>query len=307
MGYLSYPKTSKVKLSNNFTLIEFSCQGGGCCSTTVVNEDLVKILQKISDHFDNVPITITSGYRCPVHNRNVGGATGSRHTKGDAADIVVSGHTPREVAKYAESIGVKGIGLYETSADGYFVHVDTRPTKSFWYGQSQKYMATFANLSTGSSNSGSSGSSDPSNSDYLLYSGSKGQAVKSLQQNLIKLGYDCGAYGADGVYGSSTVQAVKKFQKDHDLPDDGIAGNLTLTAVTKAISELSSDDPSIPTSGKVRVTASGLYVRSGVGTHYSSVKVLPKNTICEIVESQDGWGKLKDGSGWICLEYTEKA
>ena len=62
---------------------------------------------------------------------------------GMAADISISGIAPSEIAKYAESIGVLGIGLYETAADGYFVHVDTRTTKSFWYGHAQKRMTTF--------------------------------------------------------------------------------------------------------------------------------------------------------------------
>ena len=50
-----------------------------------------------------------------------------------AADIAVRGIAPAEVAKYAEFIGILGIGLYETDVDGYFVHVDTRTTKSFSY------------------------------------------------------------------------------------------------------------------------------------------------------------------------------
>ena len=48
---------------------------------------------------------------------------------------MVEGIHPSEVAKFAESIGILGIGLYETNSDGYFVHIDTRTTKSFWYGQ----------------------------------------------------------------------------------------------------------------------------------------------------------------------------
>jgi uncharacterized protein YcbK (DUF882 family) len=95
---------------------------------------LVDYLQKIRDYFKR-PITITSAYRCAIHNRNVGGATGSYHSQGKAADIVVDGVTPLEVAQYAESIGIKGIGLYETDSDGHFVHIDTRTYKSFWYGQ----------------------------------------------------------------------------------------------------------------------------------------------------------------------------
>ena len=63
--------------------------------------------------------------------------------QGRAADIVVQGVSSREVAKYAESIGILGIGLYETSADGYFTHIDTRTTKSFWYGQNEQPRTTF--------------------------------------------------------------------------------------------------------------------------------------------------------------------
>ena len=33
------------------------------------------------------PITVTSGYRCPVVNRAVGGAANSQHMRGEAADI----------------------------------------------------------------------------------------------------------------------------------------------------------------------------------------------------------------------------
>lgn len=33
------------------------------------------------------PIKVSSGYRCPTLNRAIGGATGSQHMKGEAADI----------------------------------------------------------------------------------------------------------------------------------------------------------------------------------------------------------------------------
>ena len=33
------------------------------------------------------PIVVNSGFRCPLHNRTVGGATGSQHMRGEAADI----------------------------------------------------------------------------------------------------------------------------------------------------------------------------------------------------------------------------
>jgi len=63
---------------------------------------------------------------------------------------VVSGVSSREVAKYAESIGILGIGLYETSNDGFFTHIDTRTTKSFWYGQNEQPRSTFGGATSGS-------------------------------------------------------------------------------------------------------------------------------------------------------------
>lgn len=137
-----YTKGTKTKLSSNFSSNEFDCHGKNCCSETIVEQDLINYLQKIREHF-NKPVHISSGYRCPVHNKNVNGATGSRHVKGMAADIYIDGIAPVEIAKYAESIGVLGIGLYETQKDGFFVHVDTRTTKSFWYGQAQERRTTF--------------------------------------------------------------------------------------------------------------------------------------------------------------------
>ena len=58
-----------------------------------------------------------------------------------AADIVVKGVAPKDVAAYAEAIGIKGIGLYPT-----FTHIDTRRKKSFWYGAQQEARSTFGAL-----------------------------------------------------------------------------------------------------------------------------------------------------------------
>ncbi len=145
MAVTTYKKSDRIQLSKNFNSYEFRCGlGRPCaCQTTLIDEKLVEILQMLRDHWPGHALHITSGYRCPAYNRSVGGATGSYHSKGMAADITVDGVAPREVAKYAESIGVLGIGLYETQADGFFVHVDTRTYKFFWYGQEQAPRTTF--------------------------------------------------------------------------------------------------------------------------------------------------------------------
>lgn len=134
---MAYKKGNAVRLSNNFVSTEFDCKGNGCCSETLIDEKLVNYLQQIRNHFGR-PVIINSGYRCTSHNKAVNGATKSKHLSGMAADIYINGIEPKEVAKYAESIGIKGIGLYDT-----FVHIDTRTTKSFWYGSNQEYRSTF--------------------------------------------------------------------------------------------------------------------------------------------------------------------
>ena len=147
MAIKTYKKGTATKLSTNFKSTEFDCHGSGCCTQTKVDEKLVELLQKIRDYFGK-PVQVSSAYRCETHNKSVGGATGSRHKSGEAADIYISGVKPAEIAKYAESIGILGIGLYETDADGHFVHVDTRTTKSFWYGQAQEKRTTFGGAAT---------------------------------------------------------------------------------------------------------------------------------------------------------------
>ena len=142
MAIKTYVKGQSQKLSENFDVIEFKCKGSGCCSRTLIDDQLVKYLQQIRDHFGR-KVGINSAYRCPTHNRNVKGGSKSYHIQGKAADIVVEGVAPAEVAKYAESIGILGIGLYETPRDGFFVHIDTRTTKAFWYGQKQARRTTF--------------------------------------------------------------------------------------------------------------------------------------------------------------------
>lgn len=56
--------------------------------------------------------------------------------------------------------------------------------------------------------------------------------VRALQQKLSSLGYDAGA--ADGIYGSNTAAAVRRFQRAQGLTADGIAGPNTRAALARA-------------------------------------------------------------------------
>lgn len=120
----SLSKDGENSLCNNFKVKEFRCKDGS--DTILIDADFVQnYLQKIRDHFC-AAVTVNSGYRTAAYNKKVGGAANSYHVKGQAFDIVVSGHTPAEVAKYAQALGIKGIIQYNT-----FVHVDSRTAK-YW-------------------------------------------------------------------------------------------------------------------------------------------------------------------------------
>lgn len=112
------------QVSTNFKVKEFRCKDGS--DQILIDVDLVRDkLQAIRDHFA-APVTINSAYRTQTYNIKVGGAAKSYHFTGQAFDIVVKGHTPAEVARYAQSLGINGIIQYNS-----FVHVDLREGK-YW-------------------------------------------------------------------------------------------------------------------------------------------------------------------------------
>lgn len=59
--------------------------------------------------------------------------------------------------------------------------------------------------------------------------GSSGEAVTTIQTKLKRWGYYDGS--VDGIYGSATVAAVKRFQKANGLTADGICGTATQKAL----------------------------------------------------------------------------
>ena len=65
--------------------------------------------------------------------------------------------------------------------------------------------------------------------------GDQGTYVIECQQDLIQLGYDVGATGADGKFGRKTEAAVKAFQANNGLKVDGIVGQATWGALIAAV------------------------------------------------------------------------
>lgn len=213
MSVITYSlKTDGSKnLSTNFKVKEFACKDGS--DTVLIDSDLVKVLQQVRDKF-KVAVKINSAYRTTAYNKKVGGSTNSQHTKGTAADIVVTGIPPIRVALYIASLSYfqnrGGIGLYSrqtSSLDG-FVHVDVRATKSRWTSKAgTAYLSVSKIMPTIQFNS-----RDSQNEN--------GYSVTILQRLL-------NTKTPDGIFGNNTKNTLINWQKTHNLTADGIAGTKT--------------------------------------------------------------------------------
>ena len=66
----------------------------------------------------------------------------------------------------------------------------------------------------------------------LLKKGSSDPAVRDLQEALKALGYDPGPI--DGIFGTKTESAVKKFQQAREITADGVVGRVTWINIDEA-------------------------------------------------------------------------
>ncbi len=64
--------------------------------------------------------------------------------------------------------------------------------------------------------------------------GARGSAVEDVQQRLLRLGYELGASGVDGVFLGETYEAVRSFQQARGLAEDGAVGPETWAALVDA-------------------------------------------------------------------------
>lgn len=145
----------------------------------------------------------------------------------------------------------------------------------------------------------------PATGNRTLRNGSEGEDVKAMQTNLIRLGYDCGKWGADGDFGDATEQALKKFQEEHGLTADGVYGEKTREALDKAVASIEQphDDPR-----HVKVVGGNCYVRSTPNTGGKALGVAHEGDVLPYggETTQDGWNAVdyKGQSGWVSGKYS---
>lgn len=68
----------------------------------------------------------------------------------------------------------------------------------------------------------------------LIERGSRGPGVEDIQKRLMRLGYDLGSSGVDGVFLGATLEAVRSFQRERHLAEDGVVGPETWSALVDA-------------------------------------------------------------------------
>ena len=68
----------------------------------------------------------------------------------------------------------------------------------------------------------------------LVRLGDRGPAVEDIQRRLLVLGYDLGPTGVDGVFFGLTAEAVRAFQQEHGLDEDGLVGSQTWAKLVDA-------------------------------------------------------------------------
>jgi hypothetical protein len=95
--------------------------------------EVVDNLNKLADYLDNIrekvgkPILISSGFRCPVLNKAVGGVSNSQHQKGLAADLICA-----DMEKLLSVIRETGgfdqlIKEHRNGSKSYWLHVSVCP------------------------------------------------------------------------------------------------------------------------------------------------------------------------------------
>lgn len=108
------PETNYEMTVSHFLRAEFACPH---CKESFVRPALIQLLELVRLQH-RAPVRIVSGYRCPVHNHEVGGAHDSQHCYGAAADLELGVVRPETAIR----LGFTGVGTKR----GWATHVDIR-------------------------------------------------------------------------------------------------------------------------------------------------------------------------------------
>ncbi len=199
----TYSYSDNTQLSAHFNAKEFRCKCGKEHAFSISNE-LVDKLEKLYAALNCSKIIVTSGYRCPTHDKNVGGSGTGQHTLGNAADICCYGQdgqpiSSKIVCQKAQDIGFTGIA--NITAAYIYTHVDVRPNGK-WYGDEVHSNGSVTD-------------------DFYKYFG--GEDMKGIDVSVHNGDIDWGKVKTDGIdfailragYGKLASQKDQKFEQNY--------------------------------------------------------------------------------------------
>lgn len=96
-----------------------------CCGERGMNDAFMQRLDNFRANL-GIPLTISSGYRCPKYNAKISSSgEDGPHTTGRAVDVVVMGIQAHELLSLAGAHGFTGIGVKQKGDHkGRFIHLD---------------------------------------------------------------------------------------------------------------------------------------------------------------------------------------
>lgn len=138
--------------------------------------------------------------------------------------------------------------------------------------------------------------------DRTLKNGMSGEDVREMQMRLIELGYDLGKWGADGDYGDCTELAVREFQKDHGLTEDGKFGKEAFSVMQNSATK----EEGIHRF--VEIVNGNCYVRTAPNTSGEILGVAKKGSKLEYGANtaENGWHlvSFENQNGWVSNKYS---
>lgn len=105
-----------------FKTDEFNCP---CCNKNEMDKEFLELLDNARGYAD-ISFVVSSGYRCNLHNKEVGGSESSSHLKGLAVDLLSVGSTQR----YKILTGLTVAGFTRIGIGDSFIHADRDGSKA---------------------------------------------------------------------------------------------------------------------------------------------------------------------------------